>query len=141
MVKLSIAFLAGTSFATLTIVLAGGRASTMLGLGFLLALSLAAGILWLTGVRRLARFLNAFADGLASSDQKVARQAVTARQSGSGLHVADRSGYVKPSRKAQLQNMADAVEEYRERASKPAAEYSKTTDAVLADMFGKGKVA
>lgn len=150
MIKNSLSFLAGTVFSTGIVICGGGRPAAMLALGFLLTVSVGAGVLWLTGVRRLARFLNAFADGvLASSDQNSARQASSARQPRTGLHVADKSGYVKPSRKAQLQNMADAVEEYREkvsdeyreRASKPTAEYSKTTDAVLAEMFGKGKVA
>ena len=141
MIKLSLAFLAGTSFATVTIVMAGGRASAMLGLGVLLTISLMAGVLYWVGIRRLARFLNAFADGLASAESKSARQGTSARQSGAGLHVADKSGYVKPSRKAQLQNMADAVEEYRERTSKPPSEYSQATDSVLREMFSQGKVA
>ena len=141
MIKYSLTFLVGTMFSTLVMISAGGRAAQFIGLGFLLTVALTAGVLWLTGVRRLARFLNAFADGLASSESKPARQASSARQSGAGLHVADKSGYVKPSRKAQLQNMADAVEEYRERASKPGPECSQATDSVLREMFGEGKVA
>ena len=65
MIKNALMFLAGTVVSTVIVVLAGGRPAAFVGLGLLLALSIAAGVLWLTGVRRLARFLNAFADGLA----------------------------------------------------------------------------
>jgi hypothetical protein len=117
MIKLSLSFLAGTSFATAAIVMAGGRASMMLGLGFLLACSLGVGVLYWVGVRRLARFLNAFADGLASTTNTAAREGERVRHGTSeGRRAAvapiDRSGYRKPSAKQQEQILRDTVSEY-----------------------------
>lgn len=111
MIKNSIAFLAGTVFATGIVICGGGRPAAMLALGFLLTVSIAGGALWLTGVRRLARFLNAFADGLALSGEPATRQA------GSGRHsrvprVADQSGYRKPSSKQRDRILEDTMEEY-----------------------------
>ncbi len=112
MIKIALSFLAGTTFSTLAIVLAGGRASAMLGLGVLLAVALGSGILRVIGVRRLARFLDAFADGLASAQPSPTRQAGSVRQSTRAPRMADRSGYVKPSSKKRDQILEDTIDEY-----------------------------
>jgi hypothetical protein len=108
MIKLSLAFLAGTVFATGIVICGGGRPAAMLALGFLLTVSIAAGVLWLTGVRRLARFLNAFMDGLEGVQQPVAMNA--ARNIRETLRPAN--GYRKPSTKQRDQILADTMEEY-----------------------------
>jgi len=133
MVKLSIAFLAGTLFATGCMVAAGGRAPLMIGLGAFVALGVVGGIMWLAGLRRVVRFLNAFADGLASSGAGSSREAGSVRQSAPRIsRVPDRSGYVKPSRRQQLQVLSDTVDEYR---NKETADFLND-----AELFG-GKVA
>lgn len=104
MIKTSIAFLAGTVFATAVIVLAGGRASAMVALGFLCAVAIAAGVLWLTGLRRLARFLNAFTDGMETAEAPPLKAARVTQ--------IDRSGYVKPSAKKRDQILNDTIAEY-----------------------------
>lgn len=109
--KLALCFLAGTVFATGIVICGGGRPSAMLALGFLLTVSIAGGVLWLTGVRRLARFLNAFADGLALSGEPATRQAGSVRHS-RVARVADQSGYRKPSTKQRDRILEDTMEEY-----------------------------
>jgi hypothetical protein len=108
MIKLSLAFLAGTVFATGIVICGGGRPAAMLALGFLLTVSIAAGVLWLTGVRRLARFLNAFMDGLEGVQQPVSMNA--ARNVRETSRPAN--GYRKPSTKQRDQILADTMEEY-----------------------------
>lgn len=129
MLKTSIAFLAGVLLMAGIMYGAGARFSVALYVAGVVSVvaPLAALLSSVARIRAAARFLSAFAQGLEGRDASVRPIAVP-----------DKSGYVKPSRKAQLQQMADAVEEYRERSG---AEYSKTTDAVLAEMFGEGKVA
>lgn len=58
--KQAISFLAGTTFATAIVIFAGGRSSAMIALGFILTVSIASGLLWLTGVNRLIELLSKF---------------------------------------------------------------------------------
>jgi uncharacterized membrane protein YdfJ with MMPL/SSD domain len=125
MIKTSIAFLAGTVFSTGIVICGGGRPAAMLALGFMLTVSIAAGVLWLTGVRRLARFLNAFADGLALSGEPASRQAGSVRHS-RVPRVADQSGYRKPSTKQRDQILDDTLDEY---LPDGIFAHQKTTDA------------
>jgi hypothetical protein len=106
MIKTSLAFLAGTVFATAIVILGAGRPAAMIGLGFLLTAAIASGVLWLTGLRRLARFLNAFADGL-----NVAQEAQEPKQRTRPTPI-DRSGYVKPSAKKRDMILTDTISEY-----------------------------
>jgi hypothetical protein len=130
MLKTSIAFLAGVLLMAGIMYGAGARFSVALFVAGVVSVAapLVALLSSVSRIRAAARFLSAFADGLEGRRPRP-------------VAVADKSGYVKPSKKAQLQNMADSIEEYRERATKPGEGYSKTTDAVLAEMFGEGKVA
>ena len=79
--KLSLAFLAGSLFSAAAVVLAGGRPAGMLWLGAALALTTFGALVYLTGLRRVARFLNAFMDGLegVQSVQPVRTKQATAR--------------------------------------------------------------
>ena len=67
----------------------------------------------------------------------LAAQGATGRIVG---RVADPSGYVKPSRKRQIQDVADTIEEYKERQSERRADrgVSPIAEAVLSDpeLFG-----
>lgn len=119
--KHALCFLAGTVFATGTVVLNGGRPLGMIALGFLLACSLLTGAAYLVGIERIVRVLNALADST-PADRPAARR-----------RVADPSGYVKPSRKRQIQDVADTIEEYKERQSERRADrgVSPITEAVL----------
>jgi len=109
MIKNSLAFLAGSVLITGIVISAGGRPAAFVGLGFFLAVSLGAGVLWLTGVRRLARFLDAFI--LASSDDRASLQGGRVRHAAIAPRV-DRSGYRKPSTKQRNQILEDTMEEY-----------------------------
>jgi hypothetical protein len=130
--RLALAFLAGVMVMAVECYVAGVRfAAPMFIAGVVFVVAPLVGMLSsVARIRSSARFLLAFAQGLEG-------------RSGAAkpIAVVDKSGYVKPSRKAQLQNMADAVDEYRQRASKPTGGYSDTTKNVLDDMFGEGKVA
>ena len=129
MVKTSIAFLAGVLLMAGVVYGAGARFAMPLFVAGMVTV-IAPAVALLSSVNRIraaARFLSSFAQAW---EGKTMRPVAV-----------DKSGYVKPSRKAQLQNMADAVEEYREWSSKPGAGYSKTTDAVLAEMFGERKAS
>ena len=111
--KLALAFLAGALFSATAVVLAGGRPAGMLWLGAALALTTFGALVYLTGLRRVARFLNAFMDGLegVQSVQPVRTKQATAR----AARVIDRSnpmGYVKPSKKQQDQILQDTAAEY-----------------------------
>lgn len=132
MVKTSIAFLAGVLLMAGVVYGAGARfAMPLFVAGMVTVIAPAVALLSsVSRIRATARFLAAFAQGLEGRGASV-----------HPIAVADKSGYRKPSRKAQLQNMADAVEEYRERSSKPGADYSQTTDAVLSEMFGERKAS
>jgi hypothetical protein len=135
--KHALCFLAGTVLTTIAVVLNGGHVLGFAILGFLIACSLLTAVLYFAGLRRTARFLNALVDALEGT-----KAAGPAR-------VADRSGYVKPSRKNQIQMVADTIEEYKARQSERHAgrEIDPATAAVLSDpeLFGedkkKGKVA
>jgi hypothetical protein len=132
MLTTSIAFLAGVLMMAGIMYGAGARFSVALYVAGVVSVAapLVALLSSVARIRAAARFLSAFAQGLEARGGTL-----------KPIAVPDKSGYVKPSKKAQLQQMADAVEEYRERSSTPGAGYSKTTDAVLADMFGEGRVA
>jgi hypothetical protein len=119
--KLAIGFLGGSVFSALAVILAGGRSAVMLWLGFTLALAAVAGILWLAGIRRTARFLGAFADAWGAKDSPVERtQAVSSAIRGEAniksmrnrSPVTNLSGYVKPSRKQQDRILEDTISEY-----------------------------
>jgi hypothetical protein len=118
--KHALCFLAGTVLSTIAI-----------------ACSLLTAVLYFAGLRRMARFLNALMDALEGT------------KAAGPVHVADRSGYVKPSRKNQIQMVADTIEEYKARQSERHAgrEIDPATAAVLSDpeLFGedekKGRVA
>ena len=128
--KHALCFLAGTVFATGTIVLNGGRPLGMIALGFLLACSLLTAVAYLVGIERLVRVLNALADSTPANRPMAARR-----------RVADPSGYVKPSRKRQIQDVADTIEEYKERQSERRADrgVSPVAEKVLSDpeLFGE----
>jgi hypothetical protein len=108
--KLSLSFLGGSLFSAAAVVLAGGRPAGMLWLGAALALTTAASLVYLTGLRRVARFLNAFMDGI-EGVQPVRTKSAIQR----AARVIDRSnpmGYVKPSKKQQDQILQDTAAEY-----------------------------
>lgn len=124
--KYAIGFLGGAVFSAASVVLAGGRSAIMLWLGFALATGALAGILYLMGIRRTARFLSAFADAWGSKDAESKKTVPAPRQ------MPDRSGYVKPSKKRQLEILNDTIDEYRNRTPE--------TEAFLSDpdLFGNG---
>ena len=134
--KQALTFFAGSIVSAIAVVLSGGHPAILFWLGTTVTATALGAILWLLGVRRAARLLNAFADAWGSAQEPFART----KQS-SALQVVEKSanqkasGYVKPSKKQQLQILADTVEEYRN---------SKETDQFLSDpeLFGeKGRVA
>lgn len=122
--KLSLAFLAGSIFSALAVVLAGGRPANMLWLGAALAVASIAAVVYLAGLRRVARFLNAFMDGVEGVQPKVTKspRAVVDPALANYLNnpraarpVIDRSnpmGYVKPSKKQEEQILRDTAAEY-----------------------------
>jgi hypothetical protein len=133
--KLALAFLAGVMVMAVETYVAGVRfAAPMFIAGAVFVLAPLVGMLSsVKRIRATARFLLAFAQGLEGRSESAKQLAVVSRE---------KSGYVKPSRKAQLQNMADTIEEYRQRSTaRPAGGYSDATKNVLDDMFDEGKVA
>ena len=134
--KYAFSFLGGSVVSAIAVVLSGGHPAILFWLGATVTATAVGGILWLLGIRRTARLLNAFADAWGSAELPFART----KQSPS-LQVVEKSansksGYIKPSKKQQFQILADTVEEYRN---------SKETDEFLSDpeLFGekKGRVA
>lgn len=135
--KQALTFLSGSVVSAIAVVLSGGHPAILFWLGATVTATALGAILWLLGIRRTARLLNAFADAWSSAQEPFART----KQSPS-LQVVEKSanqkssGYVKPSKKQQLQILADTVEEYH---------HSKETDEFLSDpeLFGekKGRVA
>jgi hypothetical protein len=121
--KHALCFLAGTVLSTIAVVLNGGRPLGMVALGFLLAASILTGIAYLAGIDRVVRVLNALNDS-APAEHPVARR-----------RVSDASGYVKPSKKRQIQDVADAIEEYKMRQSErhPATARTPEVAAFLND--------
>jgi alkylated DNA nucleotide flippase Atl1 len=103
--KYAITFLGGSVFSAGAVVLAGGRPAVMLWLGATLAVTTLGAILWLAGIRRVARFLNAFMDALEGSRQ-VARPRVISGKN------ANPWGWVKPSTKQQERNTRETAAEY-----------------------------
>ena len=126
--KLALSFLFGTLFATGAVILNAGHPLGFVALGFLAACSLLMGVLYLAGLDRVLRVLNALNDS-APVEWPAARR-----------RVADPSGYVKPSRKRQMQDVADTIEEYKMRQSErhPATARNPQVDAFLKDedLFG-----
>jgi hypothetical protein len=122
--KLALSFLAGSIFSALAVVLAGGRPANMLWLGAALAVASIAAVVYLAGLRRVARFLNAFMDAMEGVQPKVAKTPRAAFDPALASHlnsqrgsrpVIDRSnpmGYVKPSKKQQEQILQDTASEY-----------------------------
>ena len=117
--KLALSFLGGAIFSAAAVILAGGRPANMLWLGAALALTTFGAVVYLAGLRRVARFLNAFMDA-AEGVQPKAKQSRTERPAVApalekylnprARPVIDRSnpmGYVKPSKKQQEQAIAE----------------------------------
>ena len=109
--KLALAFLAGSLFSAAAVVLAGGRPANMLWLGAALALTAVAATVYLAGLRRVARFLNAFMDGIEGVQPKAAKMA-TPRAARPVMDRSNPMGYVKPSKKQQEQILRDTASEY-----------------------------
>jgi hypothetical protein len=107
--KYAISFLGGTSFATLAVVLGGGRSSAMIGLGVILTLAVTSGVLWLIGVPRLIELLSRF-----EGDAPVARKRSPKSNEQS-------TGYKRPSAKREAESAMEAVEEYREKMNERQA--------------------
>jgi hypothetical protein len=109
--KLSLAFLAGSLFSATAVVLAGGRPAGMLWLGAALALTTFGALVYLTGLRRVARFLNAFMDGI-EGVQPARTKSATPRAARPVIDRSNPMGYVKPSKKQQDQILQDTASEY-----------------------------
>jgi hypothetical protein len=122
--KHALCFLAGTVLTTIAVVLNGGHVLGFAILGFLVACSLLTAICYFVGIERLVRILNALADSAPATRSTAARR-----------QVADPSGYIKPSRKRQIQDVADTIEEYKMRQSErhPATARKPEVDAFLND--------
>jgi hypothetical protein len=107
--KLALSFLGGSLFSCAAVVLAGGRPAGMLWLGAALALTTFGALVCLTGLRRVARFLNAFMDALEGAE----KPARTAKQSRvvSGKDK-NQYGWVKPSTKQRDAVLNDTISEY-----------------------------
>jgi hypothetical protein len=122
--KHALCFLAGTVLSTIAVVLNGGRALGMVALGFLLACSILMGVAYFVGIERLVRVLNALADSAPATRSTAARR-----------RVSDPSGYIKPSRKRQIQDVEDTIEEYKMRQSErhPATARTPEVAAFLND--------
>lgn len=130
MTKLSIAFLAGVLMMAGIVYVSGPRsfAIPMFFAGSLAVVVPIAALL--SSVKRIlavARFLNSFGRAMGG---RIQEQAVERFESSR-----ETIGYKKPSRKAQLQMMTDAVEEYKSRMTKPAP--AEISLALLDDeLFG-----
>jgi hypothetical protein len=109
--KLALSFLGGSLFSAAAVVLAGGRPAGMLWLGAALALATFGALVYLTGLRRVARFLNAFMDGLDGTTKPSAKHA-TPRAARPVIDRSNPMGYVKPSKKQQDQILQDTAAEY-----------------------------
>ena len=123
--KYAFSFLGGSAVSAIAVVLSGGHPAILFWLGATVTATALGTSLWLLGIRRAARLLHAFADAWGSAQEPFART----KQSPS-LQVVEKSansksGYVKPSKKQQLQILADTVEEYRN---------SKETDEFLREL-------
>lgn len=105
MIKYALCLLAGSLFSCGAVVLAGGRSANMLILGALLALASVGAVVYLAGLRRVARFLNAFMDGI-EGVQKQPR-VVSGKD-------ANPWGYVKPSAKKRDRDFANDLEWMKE---------------------------
>jgi hypothetical protein len=113
--KYATCFLAGAIFSATAGVLAGGRFANFLLLGAGLALTSLGAVVYLIGLRRVARFLNAFMDALEGAGQPDTRPAKQTAPRAS--RIIDRSnpmGYVKPSKKQEEQILRDTAAEYLE---------------------------
>jgi hypothetical protein len=137
--KYALGLLSGSIFSAGCVIWAGGRPTAWLSLGFLLALGVSGGILWLTGPRRLARFLTAFADAWEGNRKAVTgREPSLVRRSAQSVE-SKPSGYVRPSKKQELQIMNDSIEEYKSRMTpSTTSRRSKDTEEFLNDpeLFG-----
>ena len=109
--KLSLSFLGGSLFSATAVVLAGGRPAGMLWLGAALALTTFGALVYLTGLRRVARFLNAFMDEI-ENVQPVRTKQATPRAARPVIDRSNPMGYVKPSKKQQEQILRDTAAEY-----------------------------
>ncbi len=105
--KYALCSLAGSMFSAGAVVLAGGRPAVTLWLGFTLAMLTIGALLWLAGLRRVARFLDGFMDGLERAG--AACKPALARAS---LEAVKPIGYVKPSSKQRDRILADTISEY-----------------------------
>jgi hypothetical protein len=103
--KYALCLLAGSLFSCGAVVLAGGRSANMLILGAALALASVGAVVYLAGLRRVARFLNAFMDGI----EGVQKQPRSGRN-------ANPWGYVKPSAKKRDRDFANDLEWMKEEA-------------------------
>ena len=113
--KNAIFFFAGSVLTSSAVVLAGGRSAVTLWLGFALALALVAILVYFAGIRRVARFLSAFADawGTIGAVEKSLSDRVKMRgEANRRLQFVDRSGYRKPSTKQRDQILEDTIDEY-----------------------------
>jgi hypothetical protein len=109
--KLALFFLGGSLFSAAAVVLAGGRPAGMLWLGAVLALTTFGALVYLTGLRRVARFLNAFMDGIEGA-QPVRTKSATQRVARPVIDRSNPMGYVKPSPKQRDQILKDTAAEY-----------------------------
>lgn len=106
--KLSLAFLAGAILNTTVIFFSPGKPALLVFLGAALSLASVGALLWLAGVRRAARFLNAFMDALEGTEPVRTKSRVVSGKDKNPW------GWVKPSAKQQRQNVEDTIEEYLE---------------------------
>lgn len=136
--KPALGFLAGTIFSAVLVMSAGASRRGFVLVGFFFAIAILGAVIQIAGAARIARFFTWLAGEPARTQKTRVRD--TAK-------VSNKNGYVKPSKRQQLQNMADTVEEYRSRMSKPgpadASPRNPQVDEFLNDeeLFGEGKVA
>ena len=109
--KLALAFLAGSLFSALAVVLAGGRPANMLFLGAALALASLAALVYLAGLRRVARLLNAFMDVMDGPQRKHPKLRIVSGKNKNPY------GWVKPSAKQRDRDFANDLEFMKEEMS------------------------
>ena len=104
-------------------------------LGAALALTSVGALVYLAGLRRVARFLNAFTDAMEGVQPKPAKQARIVSGKDKNPY-----GWVKPSSKTEMRNAMDAAEEYREKQEERKAGRARDpkVEAFLSDpdLFG-----
>jgi hypothetical protein len=119
--KLALSFLGGAIFSAATVILAGGRPAHMLWLGAALALTTLGATVYLAGLRRVARFLNAFMDAMEGAVEKSRSERAGMRSEAKTSKVVSGKnknpwGYVKPSAKQRDRDFANDLEWMKEEA-------------------------